>query len=231
MKKLTLTIAACIFALLAKAQLGFNYAQYDFGVGGTSNKAYTDAETMKNTAAVNFHFTYNQTPFVNYMIELQLGRLAGGDSLHTLSGRQFQNNYTSLTFRGQLQAGELYDYSTSQLANAFKNLYVSSGIGIIYNHMAVINRESLYIPDYVSTGMDDSQEIFIPAKIGYEFKIFNSFNEPTFKVDVGYQYNFVLGDQLDGIKAGRYRDAFGQFVIGFKFAVGGVTSYRKRIYY
>lgn len=218
-----------MLALFTKAQLGYNYAQYDFGVSGSSNTAYTDAETQKNTAALHLHFTYNQTPYVNYMVELQLGRLAGGDSIKTLSGRQFVNNYTALVFRGQLQAGELYDYSDSQIANAFKNFYISSGVGIIYNNMASINRNSLYIPDYTSTGLDKSSEIFIPAKFGYEFKIFNVYDEPTFKIDIGYQYNFVLGDQIDGMKTGQFRDTFSQFVVGVKFAIGGVTSYSKRI--
>jgi hypothetical protein len=231
LKKPILTILICVCTLLAKAQLGYNYAQYDFGLSGIYQKAYTDAATQKYTGGLGIHFTYNQTPYVNFMAEFQLGRISGGDSVTTLSGRQFRNNYKALTFRGQLQAGEFYDYSNSKLGNAFKNFYISSGIGLIYNHMDIINRNSLYIPDYTATGLDDSQEIFIPAKIGYEFKVFNVYNEPTFKVDIGYQHNFVLGDQLDGIKSGKYLDSFGQWVIGFKFAIGGVTSYRKEIHY
>ncbi len=220
-----------MFTLLAKAQLGYNYSQYDFGVSGSVNNAYTDAQTVKNTGALHLHFTYNQTPYVNYMVELQLGRLAGGDSVNTVSGRQFANNYTALSFRVQLQAGQFYDYSTSPMANAFKNFYISSGVGTIYNHMAIIHRNSLYIPGYTSTGDDNSQEIFIPVKLGYEFKVFNAYDEPTFKIDLGYQFNYVLGDDLDGMKAGQYKDFFNQFIIGFKFAIGGSTSYSKKISY
>lgn len=228
MKKFILTSVICVLTLMAKAQLGYNYAQYDLGVSGSVNNAFTDAGTVNNTAALHLHFTYNQTPYINYMVELQLGRLSGGDSVNTLSGRQFVNNYTALVFRAQLQAGEFYDYSGSKMANAFKNFYISTGVGTIYNHMAVINRESLYIPGFASPGLNDSQEIFIPAKIGYEFKVFNAFEEPSFKVDIGYQYNFVLGDELDGIVAGKHFDTFGQLVIGFKFAIGGVTSNSKK---
>lgn len=220
-----------MLSLFAKAQLGFNYAQYEFGVSGSSNQAYTDAETIKSTGSLHLNFTYNQTPFVNFLFEFQLGHLAGGDSVNTLSSRQFANNYTALVFRTQLQAGELYDYSTSQMANAFKNLYVSTGVGTIYNHISVINRTSKYIPNFTATGLNNSQEIFIPLKIGYEFKIFNSYGEPSFKIDVGYQHNFTLGDELDGMKAGAHNDSFSQLVFGFKFALGGVTSYSKRIPY
>jgi hypothetical protein len=46
-KKIILTISICLTAMLAKAQLGYNYAQYDLGVAGALNYAYTDAELLK----------------------------------------------------------------------------------------------------------------------------------------------------------------------------------------
>jgi len=229
LKQYILTISICFLSFFAKAQLGYNYAQYDAGVGVALNYAYTDAETRKGTPAVHLNFTYNHTPFLNFIAEVQLGRLAGGDSINTLSGRQFRNNYTAATFRAQIQAGELLDYSQSRIFNALKNVYVSGGLGVIYNNMDIINRTSLYIPDYTATGRNTSTELFIPIKAGYEFKIFNSYDEPSVKIDLGYQYNYMLGDQLDGIKSGNRKDLYTQFVIGFKFAVGGHTSYRKSI--
>jgi hypothetical protein len=229
MKKLILTICICFTVILAKAQLGYNYAQYDLGVAAALNYAYTDAETVKGTPAVHLNFTYNHTPFLNYIAEVQIGRLAGGDSLLTLSGRQFKNSYTAVSFRGQIQAGEFLDYENRTIFNALKNIYLSAGLGVMYNNMTEINRTSLYIPEFTSTGRNNSSEVFIPMKIGYEFKIFNSYDEPSVKVDLGYQYNYVLGDQLDGIKAGVRKDMYMQFVVGIKFAIGGFTSYRKTI--
>jgi len=228
-RKLLLTFGICLTVLLAKAQLGYNYAQYDLGFSAALNYAYTDAETVKGTPAVHLHFTYNQTPFLNHIAEVQVGRLAGGDSLLTLSGRQFKNSYTAVSFRTQIQAGEFLDYERSVIFNALKNVYASGGIGVIYNNMSEINRQSLYIPDFYSGGRNNSTEFFVPLKVGYEFKIFNSYDEPSVKVDLGYQYNLVLGDQIDGIKAGTRKDAYTQFVLGVKFAIGGFTSYRKQI--
>jgi hypothetical protein len=134
-----------------------------------------------------------------------------------------------VAFRVQLQAGEFLNYDDRVFFNALKNIYASSGVGVIYNNMDEINRTSLYIPDYTSTGRDKSSEVFIPIKFGYEFKLFNSYDEPSVKIDLGYQYNLMMGDQLDGIKAGTRKDTFTQFVVGVKFAVGGYTSYRKNI--
>ncbi|UEG52614.1 hypothetical protein LLH06_16815 [Mucilaginibacter daejeonensis] len=229
MKRYLFTLSICLISFLAKAQLGYNYAQYDLGVSGALNYAYTDAETIKGTPAVHLHFTYNHTPFLNYIAEVQLGKLAGGDSVNTLSGRQFKNNYSAVSFRVQLQAGELINYENSMFFNALKNIYVSSGIGVIYNNMDEIHRNSLYIPDYTSTGRNNSSEAFIPIKLGYEFKIFNSYDEPAVKLDLGYQHNLILGDQLDGIKAGIHKDMYKQFVVTLKFGIGGYTSYRKSI--
>jgi hypothetical protein len=229
MKKLLLTFSICFTVLLAKAQLGYNYAQYDLGVSAALNYAYTDAETIKGTKAVHLHFTYNQTPFLNHIAEVQIGRLAGGDSLLTLSGRQFKNGYTAVSFRTQIQAGEFLDYERNVVFNALKNVYASGGIGVIYNNISEINRQSLYIPDFYSSGRNNSTEFFVPLKFGYELKIFNSYDEPSVKVDLGYQYNLVLGDQIDGMNSGTRKDVYTQFVLGVKFAIGGFTSYRKQI--
>jgi hypothetical protein len=35
---------------------------------------------------------------------------------------------------------------------------------------------------------------------------------------------------IDGYIAGAHNDAYSQFTIGFKFAIGGVTSYSKQIH-
>jgi hypothetical protein len=228
-KKLVLTLSICLLSLFAKAQLGYNYAQYDLGVGAALNYAYTDAETVKGTGAVHLNFTYNHTPFLNYIAEVQIGRLAAGDSINTLSGREFRNNYTAVTFRAQVQAGELLNYNNSFFFNTLKNVYVSGGLGVIYNNMSKINRRSLYIPDFSVTGRNTSSEVMIPLKVGYELKIFNAYSEPAVKLDFGWQYNYMLGDQLDGMKTGSRKDVYTQFVLGIRFAVGGFTSYRRPV--
>src|ERR1700751_1178982 len=102
---------------------------------------------------------------------------------------------------------------------------------MIYSHVTNINRYSIQYPGYYTPGDDKASQLFIPARIGYEFKIFNKFQRPDVKIDLGYQYNYVFGDQLDGFKAGSKNDAYTQFTIGIKFSVGGVTSYRKQITY
>ncbi|MBD1366784.1 hypothetical protein IDJ77_23435 [Mucilaginibacter sp. ZT4R22] len=219
-------------ASISKAQIGYDYAQYDFGLGGNINGVYGDAETVTKTGSASISFTYNHTPFVNYVVEVQAGILKGGD-IHSKSGRYFKNNYTAFVFKGQLQAGELIDYSRSGAANVLKNLYISAGLGYLMNDIrdGNINRVSEITPGFVTTGLDKSNELFLPIRLGYEFKIFNQYNEPSFKVDIGAQYNMDFNDNMDGFDAGKSKDKLIQYSIGLKFAIGGVTSYRKQIHY
>ncbi len=211
--------------------MGYDYAQYDIGLGIGMSKVYSDAQTYKTTPTAHFTFTYNATPFVNYVVEVQAGHLQGGDSLKTITGRQFDNHYTAVVFKGQLQAGEIIDYSDSKFGNALKNLYLSTGVGFSVNHLVNTARYSILSPGFYTPGRDNSTEILIPARIGYEFKVFNRYDQPTFKIDLAYQQNFMLGDALDGYEIGKQKDSFSQFTLGIKFALGGITSYRKQISY
>ena|SRR5581483_4451204 len=226
-----LTLLTCCTALASKAQIGYDYSQYDLGASVGFNSFYGDVQTSASSKAFNFNFTYNQTAFVNYIFEFQVGKLMGGDSTKDLLGRQFSADYTYYAFRIQLQAGEIIDYSQSHFLNALKNLYIGGGLGMIYSNITNINRYSVQLPGYYTPGVDKASELFFPARIGYEFKFFNKNQRPDVKIDIGYQYNFVFGDDLDGYKAGTHNDAYGQFTIGVKFSVAGVTSYRKQISY
>jgi len=233
MKKSLLITVSLIFALFmrAEAQLGYNYPKIDVGAGFNRNVAYTDAETTKSTYALNLSIGYNVTPFVNLIAEYQKGKFAGGDSLNTQSGRQFTNSFNAVAFRFQLQAGEFFNYQKNAVYDALKNIYVGAGVGIMGNNITDINRKSILITDYdyVTPGEDKSQELFIPVRIGYEFKLYNQYSEPRIKFDIGYQHNFMLGDNLDGFNAGVANDTFSQIFIGVKFGIGGGTSYSKAI--
>ena len=217
--------------MVSKAQIGYDYAQYDIGLGTTFNQLYGDAETVKSKAGVFVNFNFNQTPYVNYVAELQTGTLQGGDR-ESLSGRYFKNKYTALVLRVQLQAGEIIDYSNGGVMGVLKNFYVSSGFGYILNSINApddINRLSNTTPQITWPGLDKSNELYIPARIGYEIKFFNQYNQPSFKIDLGYQFNMDLTDNMDGFTAGKSKDKLIQYSIGLKFALGDVTSYRKSV--
>lgn len=224
-----LTLLTCLTSLISKAQIGYDYGRYDVGFSLGFNQFYGDVVTPKSTKAVSFNFNYNQGPFINYIFEAQFGKLAGGDAINDPLGRQFAADYQYYALRLQLQAGEVIDYSKNGLSNALKNLYAGAGIGIIYDNITSINRYSVQYPGYYTPGLDKASQLFIPFRIGYELKFFNKYSRPDIKLDIGYQYNMVFGDELDGFRAGHLNDAYSQFTIGIKFSLGEVTSYRKQI--
>src|ERR1700753_3549349 len=93
LKKIFFTVFISCIAFISKAQLGYDYAQYDIGFGGAINKVYGDAETQKSTPSIHFNFNYNQTPFLNYILEVEAGKLEGGNAVKDSSGRQFSNSF------------------------------------------------------------------------------------------------------------------------------------------
>ena len=216
-------------SLTAKAQLGYNYSKWDLGVAGDVNTVYGDAKAQTNKASLDVSVNYNQTPFVNYIFDFQGGNLSGGNPKKDIDDNQFSNNYTAYAFKAQLQLGEIIDYTQTPIGNAFKNFYLSTGVGFIVNNAAA----NQYLPqeqNYVYL-QNNSAEAFIPVRIGYEFKFFDAYDEPVIKFDLAYQTNYVLGDEIDAIKAGKSNDIFTQFSLGVKFAIGTPTSYRKQISY
>jgi hypothetical protein len=230
-KILLLMCLVCLGTFTAKAQLGYEYSDYDLGIAGGLSSVTGDAETKASATTLHVNFNYNPSPFINYVLEAQTGNLHGGDAATTPTGRQFTNNYVAVFLRGQVQAGEIMDYSGSRLKNALKNLYLSTGVGYIVNKMTYINRTSVIDPTLYTDGLDNSNGIIIPARIGYEFKIFNSYNQPVVKIDLGYQMNFALDDNLDGFTANNNFDKFSQITLGLKFAIGSINSYSKKIRY
>lgn len=103
----------------------------------------------------------------------------------------------------------------------------------MYNNIVSINRTSTD-GTYIYGGKDHSNNILIPARVGYQYKFYNAYDEPYITVEAGYQKNFVFGYGLDGYSdptfTFRNYETFGGFNIGIKFNFGDVNSYRKAIH-
>ena len=230
--KLTiLTLLICCTTWVVKAQIGYDYSVYDIGVATDFNQVSGEVLPKTTKQSVNFNLTFNQTPYTNFVFEAQLGRFAGGDSLKS-PGTQFTSSFSAYILRGQLQLGEFIDYSDSHFNNAIKNLYLSAGLGYLVNHITGKSNTYILTPGLTTSTYNRSHQPFIPIRIGYEFKLFNTYQQPSFKVDLGYQYNYVFSDNVDGYTYGKNKDAYTQFSIGVKFAIGGsIISYKKQIQY
>ena len=240
MKKISLLIAFVVISLSVSAQIGYNYDQFSFGAGISSVKIHGDLHKAYSQAAYNFNINYHYTPFVTFSTEAQFGRLqsANVDTTKGYYGEYSSNKYTAVIFHADVQLGEFINYNDdfssipilTKILNGAKNIYVGTGVGVIFNNMESINRVDVADPNLVFTGLDKSNEIIIPVRIGYEYKIYNAYDEPQIRLDLGYQANFSMGDNMDGFKSGHYSDWYSQLTFGIKIGIGGVTSYRKPIH-
>ena len=228
-----LTMLVCCLTLLAKAQVGYNYSKVDLGTSLNFNSVQGDA-TKKLTSSYGFNITYHATPYWNFVLETQLGTLQGGnialDGNNQPFSRYFKSNFTSFELREQLQFGEIIDYSDNNFYNAIKNFYSSIGVGVLINQATHKDLNNQSNPNSLIT--TNTNEMFIPLRVGYEFKIFNDYDQPYIKVDLGLQVNAMFSDYLDGYAYGSTTDFKLQETIGVKFAIGaGNISYRKQVSY
>lgn len=229
MRKLFFTLLASALYLFAQGQPAYNYSKFDFGIAGAINKPFTDEQSNDYKPSGLISVTYNQTPFINYVGELQVGELTGKSNYSDVSKRDFSTKFATASLRGQLQAGQLLHYYNNSFLNAMKNLYISSGVGAIYtraNVNSIVLKNNQYQP---VTGRISDYAVYIPARLGYEFKIFNDEKEPFIKIDIGYQFNYIFGDKLDGYNSGSKNDLFSQFSVGIKFAVPGIATFKRPI--
>ncbi|RKR85709.1 hypothetical protein BDD43_5980 [Mucilaginibacter gracilis] len=211
---------------VAKAQMG--YQQFSIGVGYGTTIASAGEETKTASNATSISFNYHVTPFTAVSLEGQIGNLTSGDYVHDSYQKQFISNITMVALHADVQLGEFIDYSQSPFLNGIKNVYAGVGAGLLYSNITGI---------YFTTSTNyiiHSTNLIIPFRTGYEFKIFNKYDEPKFRVDVNYSLNAAFGSGLDG-----YDDPFSTavskfyhyFSVGVKYSFGPVRQYRKQIYF
>jgi len=231
LKIATVCFLTCLVNFSARGQGSANYSEYDAGGSYAFTQLFGAAYTSPITPSFNLNFNYNRTPFFNFVVEGQYGTFKGGDSVNTVSKRQFQSKFMAITIRAQLQMGEILDYEDNAFANSLKNIYFASGLGFVYNHITSIKRVDTYYKFY-SAGPNFSAAAFLPFRVGYEFKLFDDYDLPHIKIDIADEFNMVFTNTLDGYIARPAFDVYSQFTIGVKVAVGTkYTTYRKDIKY
>jgi len=223
-----------IINAVARAQNGFDYHQFSLGTGVGATLAYGNTDTKVTKSAYNFNINYNATPFLTYTLETQFGQLAGG-SPYDYYQRQFTNTYFAIMAHADLQLGELIDYEHNEAANTLKNIYVGTGIGVMTNAITYIQ---LSIPPGLSSNgsniypfLPASVNVVVPLRAGYEFKLFNYYDMPRYRIDFGYSFNTALGKGLDGYTSLSAIKFYSYFSLTFKIGLGNTTNYRKPIPY
>jgi hypothetical protein len=231
-KRNILLVFLVLSAITLKAQTNYNYMPYAFGVSASSVRAYTNVAAQHDNIAETFDFTYYYSPFVPLSADVQIGNLSGGSIVTDPYKRQYANSYQALILHEDLQLGEIIDYSRSDFLNFIKNVYGGTGVGAIKNNLTV-QRTSINDPSYVFPGSDNSINIVLPFRVGYEYKIFNFWGEPSIRIFAEYEHNFVFGEGLDGYNdpsnrfKNNYTNQYRQITLGIKIDFGDGTAYTK----
>ncbi len=240
MKKYIIFFVLAFFSLTVKAQNDYNYQEFAVGVDVSYARGYTNITRQDNNPAYAFNFIYNYNPYLPVGIEFQTGKLSGGGLTVAKDkfGRQYTNNYKAVLLHADFQLGSAIDYEGSTFLGIVKNFYVGTGYGILLNNNTVQRTNVIAANgplNYVFPGKDKSTNSIIPLRIGYEFKIFDSYDEPGLAIDIGYIHNLVLGEGLDGYDdpSAKFKNnatnQYRQIVIGIKYNFGTVVSYNKTI--
>jgi hypothetical protein len=240
LKKIILFFALILASISLKAQSGYNYEEFAIGVDASYIKGYTNIPRQDSHPAFSLNFIYNFNPYLPIVAEFQKGTLSGGGLTVDKDkyGRMYTNKYTAFVLHADFQMGAGIDYEGSTVLSIIKNFYVGSGIGLIMNSNTV-QRTNLIAANgpltYVFPGSDKSTNFTVPLRVGYEFKIYDSYNEPSMAIDIGYIHNFVFGEGIDGYDdpTGKFKNnatnQYRQIVIGIKYNFGTVVSYNKLI--
>ncbi|WP_170113510.1 outer membrane beta-barrel protein [Mucilaginibacter yixingensis] len=233
MKKLVLLLSLLCCSVIVKAQ--YNYADWSVGFHVNSVKGYTDVSQNANTYSASAQLYYNFTPYIPLALDLQVGKLSGGNDITDLYHRYFTNNFTTLSVHGDLQLGEIVDYQNSFILGALRGFYLGAGFGLVRNNITSIRRFDKENPTYRFPGEDQSINTMLSVRMGYEVKIFNELDEPFMAVDLGYIHNITFGEGLDGYTdpptkfKNNAPDQFRQITVGVKFFFGNPSSYVKPI--
>lgn len=188
-------------------------SQITFGAGSGIATAYGGTKTIKSTIALYGNFCYYPTPFLDFKFEFQAGKLAGG-ALTDLIKKNFVNNYQAYILESDLKFRAFFSNTQNDILKAFGNAYIGAGFGLMSNHVTNINND-------LTTTYTKKTVPVIPIKIGYEFDLIRSHDQPRLKVDLSYSLNTTIGNGLDGYydTFSKSRKLYTYASIGFKYAI------------
>jgi hypothetical protein len=202
-------------------------------------RGYTNVAKQNNTLSFGVYGSFYPSPYFPITLELQRGRLWGGSRVTDQYRREYENNYTALLIHSDLQLGELVDYDENPIMGILKDAYLGLGGGFLHSNVQN-QRYNLLATGYpVGTyrfpGKDNSTNPDINLRLGYEFKFYNEYDEPDFRLHIEYVHHFVFGEGLDGYDdpsthfKNDHVDQYRQISIGLIYNFGTIRAYTKHI--
>ena len=240
MKKLLVILL--IFGAL-KAYPQANFSRIGIGVSGGLTTAYTDLSFGLSPIIPGFNpvrgFSTNKskyfggsvdyyfTPFITAGLEYNNLEIKDGTDKHN---RAFISKFSAIEVKGTVAVGQFVDFAYSPFLYNIRNINASLGLGFISGTNNVADFGSGLFPSRQHANdfgkSKYSGVLSIPASIGYNFNIYDAYQEVKFVVGVNYKMSFTLSDDIDGynddpaVFENNSKDAYTTLGISVKYLFG-----------
>jgi hypothetical protein len=241
LNRFSLLFILALISFISNGQGSYNYSRFGVGLYASYNRPYADLKKANDGKTIALAGYYNLSPYIPLGLEVQAGGLSGGDINTDRDKRQYDNHYKAVLLRGDFGLGEILNYDQSSFMRVIKDFYVGTGVGVISNKMAFVQRTNLTDTSqepkgsYTFPGQSSSLNLIVPLRVGYEFKIYDNYDEPFMGINIGYIHNITWGEGLDGYADPRTGfknnspDQYRQIVVGVKFNFGSTVPFIKSI--
>jgi len=188
------------------------FRTWSVGVSGGIMTPYTIFKGHDDfiNPAVQFGYGVNVKDQILPSLGIQLSYMGGTIEANNSASGLYSNYTTSLHYGIDLSAQYiLANISWMNKQNAIQP-YISTGFGL-----------AGYVPTFTGVGgspVTVNHTItngYIPVGMGFKFNV-----SPAINIDLGYQVNFIDGDNLDGYNYGTTNDKFSYAHLGLEFALG-----------
>ncbi|MES2428347.1 MAG: DUF6089 family protein [Bacteroidota bacterium] len=194
-----------------------SYRTWSIGVGAGILTPYTIFRSSKNEDYLHAGSNLGYSAYIKDQLlpsfGLQLSYLGG-----KVSGTQSQNPaFTSYTTKLNYAIDFSGNFTLANISwlnhRNYVQPYLTAGFGL-----------SGYTPTFVANGQSVTvdhtiKNAYIPVGVGLKFNL-----SPSVNLDLGYQVNFVDGDNLDGYNVGPHNDKFSYGHAGLEFALGSSSK-------
>ncbi|MFD1629127.1 hypothetical protein [Pseudopedobacter beijingensis] len=225
---------------MTTAFTGFNYKN---GVYPEASKSLTINKSKAYGATVDYYFT----PFINAGLEYNIVQLKDGPDKHK---RQFVSDFSTIEIRGSVALGQLVDYKYNDLLYVMRGLNFGLGYGVLSGSndvedfkpelVVVENGETVNKNPFKSRqhkgdiGKKDFKNVsMFPITIGYNYIIYNQYDEQQILLGLNWKTVFTNSDDIDGfnddptIFANKAKDMYSVFGISVKYMFGTRSLFYK----
>ena len=191
-----------------------NFHRFSIGAGAGLTHSMGDVKGSQARKLLSGTADYYLTPFLHGGVEVQIGNMSG---LEASNNRYFNNSFKAVIVNAKIHLGQFMndnDYHSGAVEKLSKGLFIGTGAGIIKNNQTEIYRQA---GNQLTNGLNNNKDVFFPFSAGLD----NSGFHNRIIAGIRYQYNYALGDQVDGYsRSGSRNDVFSNVTLNLKYRFG-----------